>query len=77
MKNIASRFIDDDGKGELGETFIELPSIGSSDVTISIFEGRTQQISGVDVDIDDIQDDRPFFASAPAPIMLAILMVVQ
>ncbi|NKB33377.1 MAG: DUF11 domain-containing protein [Pseudomonadales bacterium] len=58
----------DNGMVEVGETFIELEAINDpSDVTISFFEGRTLQISGVDIDTDGVEDDRPFFASAPDP----------
>jgi uncharacterized repeat protein (TIGR01451 family) len=49
-----------------GETFIELAAINAdSDVVSSFFEGLMILRSGVDSDADDIQDDSPFFTSAP------------
>ena len=51
---------------EPGESFIEVDAVnGSSDVIISIFEGQTQQRSGVDGDANDEQDDIALFTSAP------------
>ncbi|MCI5106086.1 MAG: DUF11 domain-containing protein [Pseudomonadales bacterium] len=51
---------------DAGETFIELDAVNAdNDVVISFFEGLTVLRSGVDSDADDIQDDSPFFTSAP------------
>jgi len=57
---------DTDDVVDPGESFIELAAVnGSTDVIISIFEGQTQQRSGVDGDVNDEQDDIALFTSAP------------
>jgi hypothetical protein len=57
---------DMDDTADPGETFIELAAINAdTDVINSFFEGLMILRSGVDSDADDIQDDSPFFSSAP------------
>lgn len=49
-----------------GETFIELTAInGSTDVVTSFYAGETLLRSGVDSDMDNMQDDAPLYTSAP------------
>lgn len=58
---------DTDDLPAVGESIVEIATVGASDVEISIFEGRTAELSNVDSDVDELDDDRPFFTSAPDP----------
>ena len=68
-------YVDDSWEGALGsdadgqddgETVIENDSvIANSDIIISISGGLTGEASGVDVNLDNVDDDRPLITSAP------------
>ena len=56
---------DADGQDD-GETVIENDSvIANSDIIISISGGLTGEASGFDVNLDNVDDDRPLITSAP------------
>ncbi|MFT4815404.1 MAG: putative repeat protein (TIGR01451 family) [Cyclobacteriaceae bacterium] len=50
-----------------GETVVENDAViaAISDIVISVSGGRTDEVSGVDLDMDDQNDDRPLRTSAP------------
>lgn len=56
---------DADGQDDV-ETVIENDSvIANSDIIISISGGLTGEASGFDVNLDNVDDDRPLITSAP------------